>query len=316
MRRFLAVIDAGLLSVTFLYGERHNVWPDHGGILRPAWRKCLFNGGDRRTDESSSAVPSRGAHRAGQPSESGFSGSGGMALGIGLPALALNVWMPLLDRIFVGAGFALFSGALVAASLPKEYVGQGMELCGAFLPELLPVALTVLFLWFFFAVGRLHLLQTSHELVFELCVPVLAVLRDPDFHLIPGLPIPSPHLLCRRNPRFAVIRQKLDGFQVRMVFEISVQGAAVQPAEGDGVAADLRAEGTEAHEVDRSLENRRLLDFRAAGQAEANLLVAAENIPLEAGAYLGPCENPAKRFLWGKEEGMGRVESPPQAETE
>ncbi len=101
-----------------------------------------------------------------------------------------------------------------------------------------------------------------------------------------------------------------------MVFEISVQGAAVQPAEGDGVAVDLRAEGTEAHEVDRGLENRRLLDFRAAGQAEANLLVAAENIPFEAGAYLGPCENPAKRFLWGKEEGMGRVESPPQAETE
>jgi hypothetical protein len=68
-----------------------------------------------------------------------------MVLGIGLLALALNVWMPLLDRIFVGAGFALFSGALVAASLPKEYVGQGMELCGAFLPELLPIALTVLF---------------------------------------------------------------------------------------------------------------------------------------------------------------------------
>ena len=69
-----------------------------------------------------------------------------------------------------------------------------------------------------------------------------------------------------------------------MVFEISVQGPAVQPAEGDGVAVDLRAEGTEAHEVDRGLENRHLLDLRAAGQAEANLLVAAENIPFEAGA--------------------------------
>ena len=62
MRRFLAVIDAGLLSVTFLYGERHNVWPDHGGIFRPALRESLFYGGDRRTDESSSAVPSPGAH--------------------------------------------------------------------------------------------------------------------------------------------------------------------------------------------------------------------------------------------------------------
>ena len=42
-------------------------------------------------------------------------------------------------------------------------------------------------------------------------------------------------------------------------------------------------ESAEAHEDDGGLENRYLLDFRGAGQAEADLLVAAENVPLEAG---------------------------------
>ena len=69
-----------------------------------------------------------------------------------------------------------------------------------------------------------------------------------------------------------------------MVPEVGVQGPAVQPAEGDGVAVDLQAEGAEAHEVYGGLKNSHLLDLWVAGQAEANLLVAAENIPFEAGA--------------------------------
>ena len=71
---------------------------------------------------------------------------------------------------------------------------------------------------------------------------------------------------------------------MRIVQEIGIQRAAVQSAEGDGVAVDLRAEGAEAHEVDGGLKDHHLLDFRVAGQTETNLLVAAQDVPLEAGA--------------------------------
>lgn len=60
-------------------------------------------------------------------------GLGSMVLGAGLCALAPSVWVLLPGRVFTGAGYALCSGALstwVAASLPREHVGQGMGFYG------------------------------------------------------------------------------------------------------------------------------------------------------------------------------------------
>ena len=72
-----------------------------------------------------------------------------------------------------------------------------------------------------------------------------------------------------------MVQQELDGFQVGMVPKVGVQRSAVQPAEGDGVAVDLRAEGAEAHKVYRGFEDRHLLDLRLAGQPKAYCFVAA-----------------------------------------
>ena len=62
------------------------------------------------------------------------------------------------------------------------------------------------------------------------------------------------------------------------------RGTAVQPAMGNGVAVDLRAEGAKAHEVYRGLKDSHLLDLRVAGQAEPDLLAAAQDVPIETGA--------------------------------
>lgn len=63
----------------------------------------------------------------------GLAGLACMVLGAAVCAAANNVWVLLLGRAFTGGGYALTSGALstwVAASLPRERVGQGMGLYG------------------------------------------------------------------------------------------------------------------------------------------------------------------------------------------
>ena len=80
-----------------------------------------------------------------------------------------------------------------------------------------------------------------------------------------------------------MVQQELDGFQVGMVPKVGIQRSAVQPAEGDGVAVDLRAEGAEAHKVDRGFEDRHLLNLRVAGQPKAHLFVAAQDVPFKSG---------------------------------
>ena len=120
----------------------------------------------------------------------------------------------------------------------------------------------------------------------EILVPILPAGRDAGGHLQAPALVHRPQLFRGLPARAVVVQAQHHMVQVGVVLQVAVQGSGVQAAQGHGVGHRLPVEGAEAHQVYGGLKDQHPGDGGVAGDGEGHAFVAAQHVPLEAGAVL------------------------------